>query len=269
MLPTFVILGVMKCGTTSLHYYLAEHPEVCMPAKKETDFFVVEKNYGRGLAWYESLFAQPAKACGEASPNYAKTWEFAGMPERMHAALPTAKLIYMVRDPIPRMISQYKHLYASGQEHRPLSAALADRQHAPYVRDSLYYRNLTPYFEHYSREQILILAAEELQHDRSATMRRVFEFIGVDPLFQSPGFERQWHRTEEKFTKQRTFYNLLLSRKWMHTLIRKRWNPLLRPRPPAECQLDESLKSRLVDLVRDDVQQLRQLSGLPLAGWCV
>jgi hypothetical protein len=269
MLPTFVILGVMKCGTTSLHHYLAEHPEVCMPAKKETDFFVAEKNYARGLAWYESLFARPAKARGEASPNYAKTWEFAGMPERMHAALPAAKLIYMVRDPIARMVSQYKHLYASGLEHRPLSAALADRQHAPYVRDSLYYRNLSPYLDRYPREQVLILAAEDLQHNRSATIRRVFEFIGVDREFQSPGFARQWHRTEAKFTRKRTIYNMLLSRKWMHALLCKRWNPRLRPRPPEDARLNESLKSRLVDLVRDDIHKLRQLAGLPLAGWCV
>src|SRR5687768_14093660 len=98
MLPTFVIIGAMKCGTTSLHYYLAQHPEICMPQKKETDFFITEINYHRGRGWYESLFAQPAKitakACGEASPNYAKTWQFRGVPERMHDLLPQARLIY-------------------------------------------------------------------------------------------------------------------------------------------------------------------------------
>ena len=248
MLPTFVILGVMKCGTTSLHHYLAEHPDVCMPTKKETDFFVAELNYRRGLAWYKSLFSRPAKACGEASPNYAKTWEFAGIPARMHSHLPRARLIYMVRDPIARMVSQYKHLYASGHEHRTLSAALGDVERGPYVRDSLYYRNLQPYLEKYSREDILIVAAEDLQCDRKATMRRVFEFIGVDPGFQSPGFDRQWHRSAAKFTHKRTLYNTLFSRQWLHALLRKCLESAIaaaaprpdRPRRGLEAQADRS-----------------------------
>src|SRR5687768_751449 len=124
MLPTFVIIGAMKCGTTSLHYYLAEHPDVCMSEVKETNFFVAELNYARGLPWYESLFPRRAAACGEASPVYAATWRFAGIPERMHAVLPRARLIYIVRDPVERMVSQYKHTFARGEEHRTLSVAL-------------------------------------------------------------------------------------------------------------------------------------------------
>jgi hypothetical protein len=269
MLPTFVILGVMKCGTTSLHHYLAEHPEVCMPAKKETDFFVAELNYRRGLTWYQSLFTRPAKACGEASPCYAKSWEFPGIPQRMHSVLPKARLIYMVRDPIVRMVSQYKHRYACGHESRPLGIALADRSSSPYVRDSLYYRNLQPFLERYSWDNILILKSEDLQQERAQTMRRVFEFIGVDAAFQSPGFNREWHRTETKFASRRTFYNTFMSRKWMSALLRKRWNPLLRPRPPQDAHLDERLKEQLIDQVRDDIQALRKATGLPLGGWCV
>jgi hypothetical protein len=269
MLPTFVIIGVMKCGTTSLHYYLAEHPEVCMPHKKETDFFVAELNYRRGLSWYESLFTRPAKACGEASPNYAKSWEFPGIPERMHGILPKARLIYMVRDPIARMVSQYKHLYASGHEHRPLRAALSDKSRSPYVKDSLYYQNLLPFVKRYSWDNILIVSAEDLQQERARTMQRVFEFIDVDPAFESPGFNREWHRTEEKFTGRRNLFNTFMSRKWLHALLRKRWNPLLRPKPPQDVHLDDELQAKLIDEVRDDVQALRKTTGLPLAGWCV
>jgi hypothetical protein len=64
-------------------------------------------------------------------------------------------------------------------------------------------------------------------------------------------------------------FNTFLSRKWLHTLLRKRWNPLLRPTPPQDARLDDELQRALIDEVRDDIQALRRASGLPLAGWCV
>ena len=56
MLPTFVVIGAMKCGTTSLYRYLQQHPEICMSRTKEPNFFVREKNYDKGIEWYQSLF---------------------------------------------------------------------------------------------------------------------------------------------------------------------------------------------------------------------
>jgi hypothetical protein len=273
MLPTFIIIGAMKCGTTSLHHYLGAHPDVCMPLKKETDFFVAELNYGRGLAWYESLFTRAAKARGEASPHYAKTWRFTGIPERMHSLLPGARLIYLVRDPLQRMISQYNHLYASGLEHRPVAAALAaaldDESPSAYLNDSSYHRNLAPFLSKYSLDQILVLAAEDLQHQRQATLRRVFEFIGVDSDFQSPAFERTWHTSSAKFTRRKTLLNRLFSRKVLHILLRRRWNPACRPLPPPRCELDGSLRRRLIERLAPDISALRRLTGQPFAGWCV
>jgi hypothetical protein len=270
MLPTFVIIGVMKCGTTSLHYYLAEHPEVCMPPKKkETDFFVADLNYRRGLAWYESLFTRPAKACGEASPHYAMSWQFPGVPERMHAVLPEAKLIYLVRDPLERMISEYRHCYAMGLEHRSLQAALGDEKCNRYVSDSRYCQNLLPFLAKYPQERLLVLSAEDLLDHRAVTLRRVFEFIGVDPEFASPEFDREWHRTNDKFTKRKNVFNRFLSRKWLHALISRQWNPRLRPLPPRDLTLGESLRTRLLDRIAPDAAAFRRLTGLPFAHWCV
>jgi hypothetical protein len=272
MLPTFVIIGAMKCGTTSLHHYLAQHPEVCMPRRKETDFFIAEMNYQRGPAWYESLFTRPAKACGEASPNYAKSWRFAGVPERMHSLLPQARLIYLVRDPVERMISQYKHLYASGWEDRPLAAAmegaLGGDGRSPYLNDSRYHRNLEPFLAQYPLDSVLVLAAEDLERQRLATLRRVFEFLGVDSGFQSPAFERQWHESATKFTTRRTIFNLLLGRKLLRYLLKRKRCKDCRPLPPR-CELDESLRGRLMERLQDDVCSLRRQTGQPFAGWCV
>jgi hypothetical protein len=149
MLPTFIVIGAMKSGTTSLYYYLSEHPEIGMSSQKETDFFIAENNYERGLTWYESLFDGSSKARGEASPNYTKGHLFPGVPARMSDVVPEAKLIYLARDPIERLVSHYAGSRAAGREDRALPEALADLDDCNYVQTSRYHRQREPYLAHY------------------------------------------------------------------------------------------------------------------------
>src|SRR3954447_26712271 len=116
MLPTFLVLGAARCGTTSLHYYLAEHPDICMSTIKEPNHFLFAQTATgpkpciaddrRLLAKsvperdrYERLFPVAAAAVGEASPLYLYTRETPGL---IRAALPDARLIAIVREPVER-----------------------------------------------------------------------------------------------------------------------------------------------------------------------
>jgi hypothetical protein len=63
-----IIIGAMKSGTSSLHHYLRQHPEICMSSAKEPNFFIEAGNFSKGLDWYRSMFADHTKICGEASP---------------------------------------------------------------------------------------------------------------------------------------------------------------------------------------------------------
>jgi len=121
--PNLVIIGAMKCATTSLHYCLSLHPDIQMSQPKELSFFLSEENYAKGLDWYASHFRKPALVHGEATPGYAYFPFFSGVAERMARTIPNAKLIYMVRDPIDRVISHYIHDVAAGFEARSLQAA--------------------------------------------------------------------------------------------------------------------------------------------------
>ena len=172
MLPNLIVIGAMKCGTSSLHYYLSLHPEIFMSERKELNFFIDRKNWGRGLDWYEAQFPEPLPVRGESSPGYTKYPTFEGVAERLHSVLPGAKLIYLVRDPIERIVSHYLDSYALRREDGTIEDMLADLDDNHYVNCSRYFMQLEQYLRYYPESQILIITSEELEDDRPATRCR-------------------------------------------------------------------------------------------------
>ncbi|MGC4020653.1 MAG: sulfotransferase domain-containing protein [Cyclobacteriaceae bacterium] len=111
-----MIIGAMKAGTTSLHDYLSKHPDVFMSVQKELDFFVEQKNWKLGIDWYKKQFPVSTIAIGESSPNYTKSLIFGNVPDKIKSILPDVKLIYILRDPIKRLVSHYSHQYIDRRE---------------------------------------------------------------------------------------------------------------------------------------------------------
>lgn len=113
-LPTFFIIGAAKAGTTSLHWYLDQHPEVGMSTIKEPNFLSGPEN---GIPYptrritelsdYRRLFDPTYPVRGEASPSYTNSPRRRGVPERVKKLVPAARFIYLVRDPVERTISHY------------------------------------------------------------------------------------------------------------------------------------------------------------------
>ena len=93
MLPNLVVIGAERCGTSSLHRYLGSHPQVFMSRKKELNFFVAEREWRRGRRWYERQFPTDAPVRGESSPAYTAYPVFSGVPARLAALVPDAKLL--------------------------------------------------------------------------------------------------------------------------------------------------------------------------------
>ncbi len=272
-LPNLIIIGAMKCGTTSLHFYLRFHPQIRMSREKELDFFVEEFNWSKGVGWYASRF-RPAEVRGESSPSYSSALRFPGVPARMHAVVPAAKLIYLIRDPVKRLVSHYVHNYSSGRESRTLTEAARDPM---YIDRSLYRRQLDHYLQYYPESSILVMEADELLHQRRAALRRVFEFLGVDPDAGDPRHALRRHTSMLKRRRTATGDRIAETRlaRWIKSLP-----PLLRspardllyrpfsrriPRPV----LDTADRRELEALLREDAQGLRALTGLELARWCV
>lgn len=180
-LPSFLIVGAMKAGTTTLYEDLLHVPGLYLPPEKEPDDLAdpdVETPTGR--ARYEAKFAAcpPGAMAGEASTAYAKRPTFEGVALRAREILgDELKVIYLTRDPVRRIISQYHHLWGLSLEHRPLNRAVLEDE--TYVAYSRYDWQLEPWRAVYPADQILVLSFEEYVADRMNSLRRVCAFLGV------------------------------------------------------------------------------------------
>jgi Sulfotransferase domain len=279
VLPNLIIIGGLKCGTTSIHHYFGLHPEINMSKPKELNFFVEELNWDLGLNWYRGRFDERFAVRGESSPHYTNLPHFKSVPERIHAHVPDAKLIYMVRDPISRILSHWCHAVGAGYETRPMEAALA-RADQTYVTRSRYWMQLQPFLERFDRSQIAVITQEELQTDRDATMRKAFAFAGVDPDFTSEQFEREWEKSSAKESDRYQFMERLIKlpgfrafdRNFDRFPERLRWvveKVVHDPQAPSATkpELPDPVRDSLTAQFSEDVAALQEFAGREFAGW--
>jgi hypothetical protein len=189
-LPTLIVAGAQKSGTTTLHDLLRQHPAIFMSSPKELHFF--DKHYDRGLDWYSSCFT-PSGAqvhAGESTPFYMyKTVA----RERMLADLPGVRILCILRDPVARAYSHYWHAREKGPEKSDTFEAALEREprrreRTPdgqpaafsYVDRGRYLDQLRPIAETIGRDRLCVLLMEDLMRDPQATMRGVFEFLDLD-----------------------------------------------------------------------------------------
>jgi hypothetical protein len=212
-LPTFLVLGAQKAGTTALFLYLSEHPVVRPPIEKEIGYF--STLHGNGLSWYRAHFPLQARfgrtfSTGEATPYYL----FHPLaPSRVAAELPDAKLIVLLRNPVDRAYSHHQHRLRLGIEHLEFADALeaeADRlagerqrmldvdgyesrefNEFSYKARGRYAEQLSEWLRYFPREQLLVLISEEFFAAPADHFRRVLEFIEL-PEWQPASF-RPWN----------------------------------------------------------------------------
>ncbi|MEW6241699.1 MAG: sulfotransferase [Chloroflexota bacterium] len=202
-LPNFLVIGVMKGGTTSLFNYLSRHPQVSPPFRKEIKFFDI--HYPQGLNWYRAHFPLRRKmragtVTGEATPYYIFHPLAA---QRVAQTLPQVKLIALLRNPVDRAYSHYNHMVRVGREPLSFEEALEKEDerlageveritadplystfkhlHYSYKARGRYAEQLKRWFEHFSRDAMLVLSSEELYTSPQAAYRKVIEFLGLSP----------------------------------------------------------------------------------------
>ena len=255
LVPNLIVIGAMKCGTTAVHRFLAAHPDVVMSEPKELNFFFGGRvaswstgNWSRGVEWYAAQFAErqtgqrPAVVRGESSPGYTSP-AHPQVAERMATVVPAARLVFLVRDPIDRAVSQYHHHRRDGAEQRGMAEALLDPG-SQYVSRGRYHERLTPFLRAFPRDQILVIVQEELDAAPRRELARLFSFAGVEP--------EPW---AARMAGEAPRHGDLPPRTGTGGV--SRWSATL----PAR------VRGRLRDALADDVDRLRAHLGHPLACW--
>ncbi|MDY6938047.1 MAG: tetratricopeptide repeat protein [Cyanobacteriota bacterium] len=204
--PDFLVLGVMKGGTSSLYDYIIKHPNVLPCLLKEVHFF--SKKFELGFDWYRSHFPPQIRGdnflVGEASPSYINK----DIAPRIRSLLPNVKLIILLREPVKRTISHYNHNKRLGFETRTFEDAIRPElellenfsrlpfeeaypqflsirknwnwhKHPGYVFISLYVYLIQEWMSLFPKQQVLSIKSEELYEQTGKVMERVFEFLGL------------------------------------------------------------------------------------------
>lgn len=216
MKDIFIICGAQRSGTTYLYYLLDDHPEIYMakPVWPEPKYFGVSKEYQRGKEYYWSRYFEHAASShhvlGEKSTCYM---ELACVPKRIYKDFPSTKLVFILRNPIDRAVSNYCYSVNNGFETESFDHAIYDETRRvklnkmenlsnhpfAYLRRGCYMRHIQRYLEYFDVAQMYFIILEELCRDRARILKNLYKFLDVDMTFQ-PARENDFVNPTKKET---------------------------------------------------------------------
>ncbi len=294
-MPNFLIIGAAKAGTSSLYYYLKQHPQVFMTKIKEPKFFALEGEeiVYRGpaaeaairvsvnkLGDYQQMFEAVSGeiAIGEASALYLSSPRAA---ERIRHHVPDAKLVVVLRNPVSRAFSSYSHLVREGLETLDFAGGLAEETSRMekgwlplfFYRDlGFYHRQLERYFSRFDRSQIKLYLFEELREDSQRVVTDLCRFLGVDPDF-TPDLtkmnvsgvprNRVLHYLLNRQNPVRSALRAVVPSRFRRRLSDPVRSMNLGPKPAFPPEI----RGELIEVYREDILRLQDLIERDLTPW--
>ncbi|NES01953.1 MAG: sulfotransferase [Okeania sp. SIO2F4] len=293
-LPTFLVVGIEKAGTTSIYQYLNQHPQVYMSPVKETNFlerdwenFQGKPNSKRIDTWekYSNLFSnvQDEIAIGEVSPNYL--FHYKSSSERIIKYVPDVKIIAILRNPVDRAYSDYlMHLRDSinVEKVRSLTEQVQFRADTSFtLKKGFYYTPVKYYFDTFGKERVKIYLYNDLSENSSAMMQDMYQFIGVNSDFTPDTSERQ---QVAAVPKNQSLNNLMKTKNPVRAAV----SSVLKVVMPLEMRqklrsslvnlnsggkelkpLSSEERQLLIDFYREDILKLQDLIQRDLSSWLV
>ena len=192
MLPSFIVLGPRKTGSSWLHACLGEHPRICLPGRVKEIFFF-DRHFDRGVGWYERYFAdcEAGSIVGEVSATYFSHPE---APARLAGVCPDARLVATLRNPVERAWSMYLHLRAKADTAAPLFEA-ADA-HPEILSEGLYAQQLARWREHTAPDALTVNVYEDMTRDPAGAIAALYRFVGADDGFHPEALTQRVNESE-------------------------------------------------------------------------
>lgn len=290
--PNFLIIGAAKAGTTALHTYLNQHPQIYMTPQKETNFFALEGEklnfQGPGdketnhfsittLSVYQAEFEGVTNelAIGESCPLYLYSPK---APERIRAYVPNVRLIAILRNPVERAYANFLHLVRDDREpYRDFARALEDEPRRieknwewfwHYLQIGYYGVQLQRYYKIFDRSQIKIYLYEDFRKNPLALLQDIFGFLNVDETFVS---DIKIRPNKSGMPKNQFFHQLLTKPNPIKTALKPLFPPVLRQKIQhsnlVKPEISSALRQQLTDLYREDILKCQDSLQRDLSAW--
>lgn len=291
-LPNFLILGAAKSGTTALHTYLQQHPQVYMTPEKETNFFAFagDKLHFQGpgdqaintfsithLEDYAAQFAAVTHetAIGEACPLYLYHPK---APDRIKDSIPNAKLIVILRSPVDRAYANFLHLVRDGREpHHNFAHALKDESQRiqnnwewfwHYSQQGYYATQLQRYCDRFSSEQLKIYLYEDLTQSPETLLKNIFQYLEVDTSFMPDMTIRP---NKSGMPKNSLMHRMLTQPNPLKAMLKPFFPAHLRQKIQhqnlSKPKITPEMRQSLLTLYRDDILRCQDLIQRDLTPW--
>ena len=274
-----LIIGAMKCGTTSIFNCLVQHPEIAGCRYKEPHFFSKTKNFAKGFDYYQSLWEpleQTHKIALEATPGYTKVTH----QDPANAAANIAKVqqeygvkfkfIYVMRDPLERIESHYLHNALKGDGAELTAVSQIDQS---IIDTSKYAMQLDEYYQRFTADQILLLDFAQFKINPDQSLRQICQFLNIDPDFQFQQVQKVHNG------RQRLRFKLPLLNSLRHTQLVKFWRSaipeeqkyalksILGSRKQVSFRLPEQLKMEIIQEIKPDLVRLHETYNFKSSSW--
>ena len=279
-LPTFIIFGTRKAGTTSLYHYLNQHPQIYMSDLKGSKYFLFNPDEPKSasnfpvknIIEYKKLFeganSKNASAIGEATPSYLCSESAAS---RIKETIPGVLLIASLRNPVDRVYSQYQMQMRNLKKNQREDFTVNNLD--KWTDEGFYYKHIKSYFKLFNHNQIKVIIFEKWIQDPLAMLRNMYEFLDVDTDF-IPDISVQYN--QGGFEKYQLIESLLRHRKIFIKLkpfvpreIRKRLNLLRNINRQKAPILSNEIRNYLGNIFLDDINKLEDLIKQDLSIWKV
>ena len=293
-MPNFLIIGAQKSGSTSLYYYLKQHPQIFLSPIKEPHFFIYLNQPELAMALgskkriivdrieYECLFSKVSReiAIGEASPSYLYFPEAAN---RIREYLPNCRLIAILRNPVDRAFSNYLHAVKNGKEtvmdfevaiQLETERKIQNMNHEfHYIQKGFYARQLKPYYKLFEASQIKVCLFDDLLINPSLLLSELFNFLQVNP-YQLIDTSQKYNETRiakhkfiahvNRYVRKSGNLNLMLKTKLPHNFVK-----LIKACLFVKPTIPAATREKLIQIYRDDIYDLQDLINRDLSKWLV
>ncbi len=296
MLPNFIIAGNARCGTTSLYYYLSQHPEADIP-RKETFYFAREfyKNIPNdgppgyrdksriiySEKEYDDFYKRcTRKAIGEVSTCFGYLHK--SSVSLIKKKLGDVKIIFLLRNPVERAFSGYKHFVWLTYETLSFEDAIEKENERMklnwdfmwhYVQLGFYAKQVKEFQNNFSNVKIIL--SEDFEQKTNSVMKEIFRFIGVDENFKCDTSFRYNFSDENKSTFKNILSENPVSEKIIKPFIKKmmpekermEWKHRLREPLPEKMKMNPETRQKLIGIYKSDILELEKMLERDLNHW--